>query len=79
MSEMIERLVATIGGSLGCESADDLLNPLALERAARAAVAAMREPTKAMLSAAADLDPMYDDGPTFGDAYWRVMIDEALT
>lgn len=45
---------------------------------ARAAIQAMREPTRAMAEAARYAQPMYDDPPTTGEDYWATMIDAAL-
>ena len=45
---------------------------------ARAAIAAMREPTEAMAARGYDMyDPEHDSGPG-PDEFWRAMIDEAL-
>ena len=43
---------------------------------AKAAIAAMREPTEAMLGAATRLAPTWDDDVS--RAKWQAMIDEAL-
>lgn len=68
MSEMVERVVGVLQGELRHEfTRDDL------KEAARAAIAAMRQPTAAMLSALPYPGP--EDYPT---ASWRAMIDAAL-
>ena len=68
MGEMVERVALALSGS------DDPTNILEIHRLrARAAIAVMREPTAAMLTAAdavgIDRDP---------SEYWPAMIDEAL-
>ena len=52
-------------------------NPERIERA-RAAIAAMREPTEAMMRAGVAQDPDYPGEYAAPEEYWRAMIDEAL-
>ena len=71
MSEMVRRVAWAIcapNGGLGCCGECGAI----VERA-RAAIAAMREPTEAMVSAADAVG--IDSDPT---EYWPAMIDEAL-
>ncbi len=76
MSEMVERvaraLAAAYSDALGAKTqivAEDY-------EAARAAIAAMREPTEGMLDAFYD-EPCWGDGPEARDT-WRAMIDRAM-
>lgn len=69
MSEMIERVALAISGS------NDPANILTIHRdRAKAAIEAMREPTKAMVSAGYD----EADGSHLWREVWKAMIDEAL-
>lgn len=68
MSEMVERVALAISGS------DDPVNILEIHRhRARAAIAAMREPTVAMLTEAW-VAALFEDAT----GVWQAMIDEAL-
>jgi hypothetical protein len=80
MNEMIERVAKAIFDAM--DIADGLDGTVA-EKYARAAIAAMKEPTKAMEAAGDDLDDWgvaSDPGPGHASAlaHWHVMIDEAL-
>ena len=73
MSEMIERVALAISGG------DDPANVLAIHRSrARAAIEAMREPTKEMMAAGSRTMPDYDPGDDDAKQCWHEMIDEAL-
>ena len=73
MSEMVKRVARAIV-ALGL---DDRERPLAI---ARAAIAAMREPTEAMKQKGGDLDNGYGMEITeaLAEEVWQAMIDEAL-
>ena len=76
---MIDRVAAAIiesdlGGDAGLFSGCTLEAQNRYREIARAAIAAMREPTDAMYDAV-HKDGMIDQDPSF---YWPIMIDEAL-
>lgn len=83
MSEIVERVSVAIDGALNW--GDDGPPPHILEAMARAAIAAMREPTEAMLRGGG---AWFDPNPYMGGASQRgkdkarqtfaTMIDEAL-
>lgn len=76
MSEMVERVAAAIDDKL--EECHVVLNFSQAQSIARAAIAAMREPTQAMIEAGAisgAAEPI--EHSNFADA-WRNMIDTAL-
>jgi len=85
MSEMVERVARAMRAQEydadewdGTDSSDRYY----WQTAARAAIAAMREPTSEMMDAYLDLeDPMDDDwpyNPPAAKPAWQVMIDAAL-
>ena len=84
MSEMVERVAAALCVEAGDEPYRDYIGmgntPMKgwkmHERAARAAIEAMREPTEAMLTAGDTA--MIRNSDTSADA-WPAMIDAALT
>jgi hypothetical protein len=76
MSEAVERVARTISDAMSCDDAAALYwgydeYPERFREVARAAIAAMREPTEAMLEAG-PADPYMDKD------VWARMIDAAL-
>jgi hypothetical protein len=74
---MVKRVARAIGKA---DHLDEII-PDDLEPIARAAIAAMREPTEAMLTAAADWSRRKYGSPIGNDAAtgcWHVMIDAIL-
>lgn len=72
MSEMVERVAQAICGD------DNPANILEIHRhRARAAIAAMREPTEGMVEAGQNSGVIYDAG-LVPHHVWQAMIDEAL-
>jgi len=85
MSEMVERVATAIAKQEGCIwdpipdcPACQKNHPACCLNAARAAIAAMREPTAAMCKVFDLAYPQYDDPPTTGETYWDLGIDAAL-
>lgn len=81
MSEMVERVARAIADNIQAALPAGVV--LDYGYASRAAIAAMREPTKAMEKAGEELDDWgvsSDPGPGHASAlaHWHVMIDEAL-
>lgn len=72
MSEMVERVIAAMVAT-ECDCASWARGPL--EEIARAAIAAMREPTKAMLKASGAEGLLEEDHV---EMTWDSMIDAAL-
>jgi hypothetical protein len=89
MSEMIEKVARAMYEKLRAELTPEKVNDWesvkaegSYHMAARAAVEAMREPTRAMRDAGQNpcwtpLSPTYDDDAAVG-GMWRAMIDAAL-
>lgn len=74
MSEMVERVAKAIEAEV--DKLNDVRNIQGFyEEIARAAIAAMREPTDGMVETAFSLLPDRDPWPI---AVWRAMIDESL-
>lgn len=74
---MVERVTAAMRQA----HLDRTFAPLAewrLEFLARAAIASMREPTRAMVDAEQDCPRFDSPGSTNPDDVWRAMIDAAL-
>jgi predicted RNA methylase len=73
MSEMIDRVAREL--CLALYDKDTTFPMVAAQKAARAAIAAMREPTEAMIEGTNYPNTTWDSG----DAdVWRAMIDAAL-
>ena len=76
---MVKRVTAAIAAA--CREAatwgDEYCSPEMAEAAARAAIEAMREPTRLMILAG-DLSDGATSGPTNLEVAWRAMIDAAL-
>lgn len=70
MSEMVERVAGAIAYEMGYVWGSSGVDHEELRTAARAAIAATREPTEAMLVAAAR--------EVVSEAKWRAMVDAAL-
>ncbi len=77
MGEMVERVARAIAefdcdlGKAGPADCDEINGNCQCRKLARAAIAAMREPTDAMVNEAW--------GTTLAAAFWRAMIDAALS
>lgn len=76
MSEMVERVVLALVATP--QFRETTLTPDLVFRMARAAIAAMREPTEAMAEAADAEDRKQGEYCADGSSHWRAMIDEAL-
>lgn len=75
MPEMIERVANAICKAYGV---DCTIRPLSMHHTvARAAIAAMREPTEQMIKSAEKEDPMDYGGVGYVEC-WHAMIDGAL-
>ena len=70
---MIERVADAIA-TVGLDSDGDNL----AERQARAAIAAMREPTEAMITCKDDVMMFLEISPSWLGSVWQAMIDVAL-
>lgn len=77
---MLEKVTRKIAAEFDTASLEMMLpNYRAqFERAACAAIEAMREPTDAMIRAGDDTDPGYEDGCSSAIIHWDAMIDAAL-
>ena len=71
--DMIERVADAIA-TVGLDSDGDNL----AERQARAAIAAMREPTEAMIACKDDVMMFLEISPSWLGSVWQAMIDVAL-
>lgn len=81
-SEMIERVAAAMHNK---KPGGSIMLPFQFQPDAevfrvyaRAAIEAMREPTKQMEKAGWEMDPGDSDGNTDAKTHWRAMIDAAL-
>jgi hypothetical protein len=78
--DMVDRVAFAISGSYGCEDGADgfrtcVVDYCSCRNVARIAIAAMREPTEAMIRACDWPDTDWNSGL---DDVWRCMIDGAL-
>lgn len=76
MSEMVERVACAVGDAIEGREIDPFLYPEAFdhyEKIARAAIAAMREPTETMWDHGASNMQWHS-----ATRVWQAMIDEAL-
>ena len=80
MSEMAERVALRLRAheAIGVAIHAEIIDDDNLRDFARAAIEAMREPTKAMENAAYKLTDDTDRWACHPDDSWRAMIDEAL-
>lgn len=78
MSEMVERVASAIWDATRDSLDFESLSAWASEAAARAAIKAMREPTRVMLEAEQACPRFDSPGSTNPDDVWRAMIDAIL-
>lgn len=76
--EAVDGFQVTPAGPIPWSAIVEMDNAEPYFTAARAAIAAMREPTEKMRETFRVMAPQYDDPPTTGADYWEYGIDAAL-